>query len=291
MKTLGEGFEAFLKNLIPLNSEHEKAASHKQSVKGCLEKKFECYNFFETGSFGNGTGVRHFSDADYFAVCRTANLKGNSGNTLREVKESLQITFPRTQGIEVDRPAVRIPFGNLKSETLEVTPCDYVGMIETPVGNLPQYDIPGYGDEWMRSSPQAHNMFVKQQDERLNGKVKPLIRLLKAWKFYNNVPITSFYLELRVAKFAQNESVIVYDIDLKNIVKELHSINLASIRDPMGISGLVPACNTNFKMEDAISKLNTAVSRAEKAVENRESNLDSCFDWWDKFFGGRFSTR
>ena len=64
----------------------------------------------------------------------------------------------------------------------------------------------------MKSSPKAHTDYVKQEDERLKGKLKPLIRLLKAWKFYNNVPIRSFYLELRAAKYAESEKSIVYDI-------------------------------------------------------------------------------
>ncbi len=290
-KTLEEGFETFLSWLVPLNSEHDTAASHKSSVKSCLEKNFGCYSFFETGSFGHGTGVRHYSDTDYFAVCRTANLKRNSASTLRDVRIALQNTFWRTSGIEVKTPAVRIPFGRLKSEDLEVTPCDYRGLVETPLGKKATYDIPAYDGSWMRSSPGAHNAYVQKHDERLSGKLKPLIRLVKAWKFYNNVPIRSFYLELRVTKYAEGESTIIYDIDLKRIMKLLDDNQLASIRDPMGISGLIEACSTDVKRRDALSKLSTGLGRAEKAVDRRDGDLDKCFYWWDMFFDGRFPAR
>jgi hypothetical protein len=89
-KSLAEGFDTFLSWLVPSSSEHNKAASHKQSVESCMANNFDCYNFFETGSFGNGTGVRHYSDTDYFAVCASEKLYNDSGYSLRKVKEALQ---------------------------------------------------------------------------------------------------------------------------------------------------------------------------------------------------------
>lgn len=290
-KTLEQGFDTFLGRLIPLTSEHNTATSHKNSVKGCLEKNFDCYQLFETGSFGNGTGVRHFSDTDYFAVCKTEKLKQNSASTLRDVKEALKATFWRTQGIEVKTPAVRIPFGKYASEDLEVTPCDRRGLIDTPLGNKIIYDIPNYDGSWMQSSPQAHNAYVKQLDDKLSGRLKPLIRLVKAWKFYNNVPIRSFYLELRVTKYAEGESSILYDIDLRNIMKLLNDNQLASIRDPMGISGLVSACSTDAKKRDALSKLSTGYTRSEKAYQERNNDQDDCFYWWNMFYNDGFPRR
>jgi len=290
-KTLDQGFDTFLSWLVPLASEHDKAKSHKDSVKACLEKNFECYSFFETGSFGNATGVRHYSDTDYFAVMPAKKVYTDSAYTLRKIKEALQETFWRTEGIGVNTPSVRIPFGNYASETLEITPAKFNGFVDTPVGSKSSYDIPDYSGGWMKSSPQAHNAYVKREDERLGYKLKPLIRLVKAWKFYNNVPISSFYLELRTTKYAEGESSIVYDIDLKRVMKILYDNDLPSIQDPMGISGYVKACSTDAKREEALSKVKTGYSRAEKAVEKRESNVDDAFYWWNLFYNNEFPSR
>lgn len=290
-KTLDEGFETFLERLIPLASEHDKAKSHKDSVKSCMENNFKCSRMFETGSFGNATGIRHYSDTDYFAVVPTDEMWTSSSYSLRQVKEALQSTFWRTEGIEVSTPAVKIPFGNYASETLEVTPCMFSGFKDTPVGNHPSYSIADGDSGWMLSSPQAHNAYVKKHDERLNYKLKPLIRLIKAWKFYNNVPISSFHLELRVTKYAEGETSIVYDIDIKKIMKYLSENDLPRIQDPMGISGYINPCASEAKREDALSKVHTGATRAEKANEQRDKNLDLCFEWWDKFFGGKFPAR
>jgi hypothetical protein len=290
-KTIEQGFETLIGRLAPLESENDTAASHKGSVKGCFEKNFECYEFPETGSFGNGTGVRHYSDTDYFAVCPKHKLSANSATALRVAKEALQETFWNTDGIEVRTPAVRIPFGNRVSETLEVTPSRFNGMIDSPVGSKPYYDIPDFGGDWMQSSPKAHNAYVKRENDRLSGKVKPLIQLVKAWKFYNSVPISSFYLELRVTKYAEGEKSIIYDMDVRHITKKLFDNDLASIQDPMGISGYVEACSSDAKMEDALSKLDTGFTRADKAYDQRDKDIDKAFDWWDKFFNNKFPSR
>ena len=290
-KSLEEGFQTLLSWIAPLSTEQDLAKSHKDSVKSCLEKHFECYSFPEIGSFGNGTGVRHFSDTDYLAVCPSKNLSQVSSTTLRKVKEALQDTFWQTKGIEVSTPAVRIPFGQYASETLEVTPCDFQGLTETPVGEKATYDIPDFDGAWMKSSPAAHNAYVKREDNRLGGKLKPLIRLVKAWKFFNNAPITSFYLELRVTKYAEGETSIVYDIDIKNVMKLLDDNSLASIQDPMGISGYVRACSSDAKMDDALSKVSTGLTRAKKAVDNRKDRTDEAFYWWNMFFNDQFPAR
>jgi hypothetical protein len=207
------------------------------------------------------------------------------------VKEAIQKTFWSTSGITVNTPAVNIPFGIYASETLEVTPCTFNGLVSTPLGSKGSYDIPSYDGGWMKSSPDAHNAYVKKHDERLGNKLKPLIRLLKAWKFYNNVPISSFYLELRTTKYAEGETSIIYDIDVRRVIKLLYDNDLAMIQDPMGISGYVKACNTDAKKTDALSKLSTAHSRAEKAYACRESNLDDCFYWWNLFYNDEFPLR
>lgn len=290
-KSLQQGFEFFIQRLAPLQGEHEKAKKHKDSVKSSLENNLSCYELLETGSFGNGTGVRHFSDTDYFGIFKVIDVWDNSSYTLRKMKETLQATFWQTEGIIVQTPAVLIPFGKYESENLEITPAIFNGIVQTPVGKKASYSIPNYVGGWMKSSPDAHNAYVKGEDIRLGGKLKPLIQLVKAWKFYNNVQINSFYIELRVTKFLENQKSIYYDIDLVRIIKHFYDIKLASIIDPMGISGYVQACSSDPKKADALSKLRTGLIRSVKAYEQKEKDIDKCFYWWNMFFGSNFPSR
>jgi hypothetical protein len=177
--------------------ESEAAKSHRASIEACLKRHFEITRFFRTGSFGNGTSVRGYSDVDYFASIPTRNLKQDSNATLREVRNALDARFPNT-GVCVRTPAVRVPFGTDASESTEVVPADCVGTSN----NYLLYEIPDGSGGWTRSSPAAHNGYVSYVNSKLGGKVKPLVRFLKAWKFYREAPISSFYVELRVAQYA-----------------------------------------------------------------------------------------
>lgn len=143
----------------------------------------------------------------------------------------------------------------------------------------------------MKASPEAHTAYVRHVDQKHAGKVKSLIRFLKAWKFFRNVPVSSFYLELRVAKYADGESTIDYAIDVSCILDNLNSIGLAKMLDPLGVSGYIAPCKTAAQLTDAKSKLSTAATRAGKArAAQLDERISDAFDWWRLVFGEKFPT-
>lgn len=284
-KTIDEGFRTFLGRLTPSDSYSEAAKNHRASIEARLKQDFDLLRFFRTGSYGNGTSIQGYSDVDYFASIPRKKLNSNSDYTLRLVRDALDNRFPNT-GVKVDTPAVLVPFGKDASESTEVVPADY---IETNKDGHFIYEIADRAGGWMKTSPDAHNAYVAKINDKLGGKVKPLIRFLKAWKCYKNVPILSFYLELRVAKYAEGEKSIVYSIDVKNILKLLWDNQLAAMQDPAGISGYIYPCSTEAKKTDALSKLSTALVRAQKAREAESSEkIKDAFDWWDLLYDNKF---
>lgn len=283
-RTIAQGFSTFHSRITPSGYESGKAASHKASITSRLEEYYDLKQLFYSGSANNGTSISKHSDVDFFAWIPTSKLKSNSATTLRDVKECLQGRFLNTS-VYVDSPAVVLDFGSADWDKAEVIPADYV---EQKSGKN-MYEIANGVGGWMRSSPSTHTAYVTEVNTRLGKKLKPLIRFLKAWKYYCNVPISSFYLELRATKWMEGESSIVYDIDLCTILKKLHSCSLAAMQDPKGVSGYVTACSSEVKKTDALSKLATAKTRAEKAREaERAGKTSEAFDWWDKVFVGNF---
>lgn len=284
-RTVHQGFVDFGKKLTPTAGESAAAKNHRASIETCLKSNFGMTRFFRTGSFGNGTSISGYSDVDYFAEIPTGNLNANSTTALRQVRDALDKRFPNT-GVRVSCPAVLVPFGTDAKESTEVTPAYYV---EDTEDEHKVYEIPDCSDGWMKSSPDAHNAYVREVNEDLGGKVKPLIRFIKAWKYYRCVPISSFYLELRVTKFVEGESSITYDEDVKQVFAHLDTIDLANMQDPMGISGYISPCSTDANLEKAKSRLSTAVTRARKAYEARlKGNIEEAFSWWDLLYGGNF---
>ncbi|MCE4222766.1 nucleotidyltransferase [Methylobacterium sp. C25] len=282
-KTVDDAFVIFANWLRATTTETERAASHRRSIQGRLTTDFDLKTMFRSGSFGHDTGVSGYSDIDYFAVIPAEKLKQNSGATLRAVKESLQGRFPYTE-ISVRSPAVIIPFGNSPSEKHEIVPADYV---EVKDGHR-VYDIPDRENGWMRSSPAAHNKWVTDEHQRLGNKLKPLIRMIKAWNYYKEAGIRSFYLELRTTEYARSESTIIYKWDVLRALRHIKNKELAAMQDPKGISGYIYPCTDAVK-PSAISKVDTALSRAEKAIESeKKGNISEAFYWWNMLFDNNF---
>lgn len=283
-RTIEEGFNDFLKKLVPSAGESDAAKQHRESIRKCIASNYGLNRFWRTGSFGNGTSISGYSDVDYMASIPRNELTQNSGTTLRKIRSTLDTRFPNT-GVKISCPAVVVPFGNKAKETTEVTPADYLNEKH----GYKYYHISNCRDGWRIASPDAHNYYVNDINKKLNLKVKPLIRFIKAWKYYNNVPVSSFYLELRIAKYATNESTIIYSIDVKNVFEHLEKIGLAHIQDPMGMSGYVDACPSQAALEKAQSKVATAAKRARNARNAEEaSDLKTAFQWWDKVFAYNF---
>lgn len=285
-RTIDEGFRDFLTQLTPTSSETEAAKTHRASIEGRLKRDFGLRRFVRIGSFGNGTSISGYSDVDYLASLARESLTSNSTYSLGKVRDSLDDRFPNT-GVRVSCPAVVVPFGNSRSETTEIVPADYI----KEEGGHYVYDIPDCRGGWMRASPDAHNSYVAEINNKLGGKVKSLIRFIKAWKCYRDVPISSFYLELRVAKYATGESSIIYEFDVKRILCQLRDCGLADMQDPMGVSGYIAPCKTQALYEDAMSKLNTAAARAEKARDAAQrENIAEAFEYWRLLYNNQFPT-
>ena len=233
VQTIEAAFREFHSELTPSSAETEAAKSHRESIRKCLHNAFTVNRFFRMGSFGNGTSIRNFSDVDILANLLHSSLPANSITALTNVRDVLANRFPRT-GVRVNSPAVYVPFGGDRSEDTEVVPSTY----RSKHGEHELFNIANGSGGWTIASPTLHNEYVSNANRRLNNKVKPLVRFIKAWKFYNNVPILSFFLELYVAKYSQNESSIIYHLDVKRIFGELWQNQLSGITDPVGGIGI-----------------------------------------------------
>jgi predicted nucleotidyltransferase len=288
-RSVNEGFEAFLTRLVPTEAHRAAGASHRASVKSALEAKLSVSNFFETGSYSHGTGVRGFSDID--VLVSLGNAKPDSSYTALEwVKSALSARFPLTE-VVIRRPAVVVKFAG-GYETWEVIP----GFLTTR-GTKDQYiyDIPGpaSGSLYIDSAPKEHLAYVNDCNLiPTKGRAKELTRLIKAWKYYCNVPISSFYLEMRCAQHVAAQKTYIHVWDVCQLLENLHGHQLAAMNDPKSATGRIYACSTDANARDALSKLSTAATRARKALEaERAGKSDEAFTYLDLLFGGNFPAR
>lgn len=285
-RDLKQGFDVFHNKIKTSAAETAAAKSHRASIESRLKRNFGLIRFTRIGSFGNGTNINGYSDVDYLACLPTSVLTETSTASLTKVKNELSARFSST-AVKVSAPAVVCLFGTYKSEDTEVVVADYI----REENGFKVYEIADCNGGWMEVSPDAHNNYVAAIDRKHGGKVKPLIRFIKAWKYYGNVPISSFYLEMRVAKYADGESTIIYDIDIKQILDMLSGNELAAMQDPMGVAGYISPCKTEAFKQDALSKLSTSATRARKArVAEKNGDTKTAFYWWRLLYNDKFPT-
>ncbi len=284
-KSAEEGFKTFNSWLIPSDSERAKAASHRQTILDKLDNAYGVHRMFQSGSFKHGTGIKGHSDVDYFVSLKTDKPEWSS-SILGSVRDTLIERFPTTY-IHVSRPAVILDFGQgyERVEIIPAYPCYTVGD-----KNQMKYKIPGVVEEWMESTPEAHLDYVNSSDLNVvTGSTKKLTRLLKAWKYYRDVPISSFYLEMRAAAYMRGQSSYIPWLDLYYVLNSMDASGLAAMNDPTGSTGRINPCSSDAKHDEAVSKLNTALIRARNAKDYVSNGyLSLAFDEWDKLFNYKF---
>ncbi|WP_430336282.1 SMODS domain-containing nucleotidyltransferase [Rhodococcus sp. ACT016] len=286
-RTVSQGFEVFMSNLVPLASQQTAAASHRSSIEKSLRSALEVSTIWETGSFHHGTGVRGHADVDLLVSLK--NKPNSSDTALRWVREALQESFPFTR-VRTSRPAIVVEFAS-GSETVEVIPGFLTSRGDSDVF---VYDIPAADSGWMDTAPKAHLNYVNECNNRagVKGAAKKLSRLAKAWKYYNNVPISSFYLEMRAAQYITTQSSYIAVWDICGLLEDLHSKQLAAMNDPKSFSGRFHPCSSEAKKMEALSKLNTGASRARKALDAYNADDPAtAFHYLDLLFGGNFPSR
>ena len=258
MATTANGYlNNLLSKYTPSSTYFDAARSHRSAIETRLDNAFGVKEMFETGSLKHGTGVWFYSDADYI-VCLKGERPVTGTSALTKVKSSLADRFKSTV-VKTRTPAVVCDFAGAE-ETVEVVPA----FVANGGYWIPDPSTGG----WMKTHPKDHNAYVNDVNKKHSGGAKKLARLAKVWKYKRSVPLSSCYLEMRAAKYANNESTWWLPIDLYAFLKHLQTVELAAMNDPTGLGSRFTACSSDSNRQVALSKLDTAVSRAAKAREH-----------------------
>lgn len=260
MTTTSQYLDSLISLYTPLSSTFDAMRKHRAGIESRLDSWLGVHEMFETGSLKHGTGVWNHSDADYI-VSLKGTRPGSATTALNKVRDALKDKYPYTT-IRVSRPAVVCEFAG-GTETVEVVPA----YPTTDGGGGYWIPNPASDGDWMRTFPKDHNTYVNEANKKHSGGAKKLARLAKVWKYKRNAPVSSCYLEMRAAKHADGETTWSLPYEIHAYFKNLRSINLAAMNDPTGLGSRFSAYSSDSAKQDALSKLDTAVTRAEKAKD------------------------
>lgn len=280
-----------LDRLDPLPSEIAAAEKHAQTIKTRLQLCFGPKTTLKmVGSHARGSAVRSLSDVDYFAMLPRAEARWDeqyvrSENFLNRVKSELAGRYQKTD-ISRSGQAVVLHF-KAGERPVDVVPGFFLGFR----GSTPIYRIPaGYDGQWLDTSPESHNRFLRRADEESRGKLKYLTQLVKFWKNCRSieVPLSSLHVELLLSKSGICSGVKSYPAMLAMLFDLLHTRKCASFADPLNISGMVRSASSASRLTSVIEAVEHARNlsmrgiRAEAAGHMTEAN--AC---WNRVFNDR----
>lgn len=280
-------FNKFLNNLMLTPAQLTDGQTKHAGVRSCLNSHYYgissgCYNnSFLIGSWGKSTQIRPPRDIDVLFILpravyqRFKLVRGNKqSQLLQEVRSVLLSTNPNTK-MRADGQVVLVPFSSYNVEVVPGFPL--------PNGRY-QICNTNRGGKYEITDPRAEIQKVDFINSITNGNARNLIRTIKCWQGYCNVPLKSFCIELLVITFLQtyphkNKSTDYYNLMVRNFFKFLIGKSNKYVVTP-GTKKPVSLGN------DWKSKAVSAFKHARDAT-NWESKNYSCSagQEWQKIFG------
>lgn len=260
--TLGDAtLDGFVSSLTPAALDRTTVSERRKILEGTLREKTNFSSLFESGSWSHGTSVSGHSDVDYMALAPARARPTLPSSALRTLSDAISGSHWSISSLRISTPAVKVSF--YQSPNVELAPAFF----HRQVSGVDVYHIPGPGNEWIESIPQGHNTYVSDVNDRLGKKLKPLVRLIKSWKYAQSVPVSSFYLEMRTASYASGESSIINDIDLRSMFRQLIAGEMRAMNDPLGIVGRIPATSSDANRTSALRSAKLASEHLQAADE------------------------
>lgn len=236
------------------------------------------------GSYAKKTAIAPPSDVDILFVMPYKEFKkynSHSGNgqsqLLQDIKYILLEKYPDTD-MRGDGQVVMV---NFTSYNVEVIPAFH---LKNRIYYIPDTHS---GGSWKETSPLSEKLNIFKSNARSKGNTFRLIKMIKAWKYYCNVDIKSFVIELRAINFLEkwkyyDKSLIYYDWMVRDFFREL----LKYVNNECKIPGINEKKSYGDEWE---SKAKSALSRTIKACEfELKGDYISAVQEWKKIFGDRF---
>ncbi len=193
-------FQALKENLEITQLQTSVVSDRHNRIRECLATKINIEESFLTGSYKRSTMIAPLAkaDIDIFVILDPKYLKERGPIwTLNLVKRNLLKTFPRSK-IKPDGQAVTITFSDF---LVDVVPAFCA------VGG--GYYIPNAKKlSWTLTDPKVHEEYISSQNEKHDGDLVPLIKMIKGWNRAKGNVFLSFYLELLVAKIFDRTPII-----------------------------------------------------------------------------------
>lgn len=293
---ISDRFSILIERIAPTPAELSSYSTHLRTISSAVESVLDINRTERIGSFSRGTAVRGVSDLDLMVILSSNERKWGRGTTtstttLKKVKDALSGRFVSTT-IRNSGNAVVLSFAS-GHRPVDVVPAFYAGPYHGPAEqfkNYPTFRIPDGSGNWLETSPQVHGAALAAEDERSGYKLKRVASLAKYWAAVRaHLNLHSFHSEIFIACSEISIRPRAYAAIMYELFKSLSDRGGRGIRDPLGISGVIPASSSPGGAERLAAAARTAAYHSAKALEAEESrNVPEAVRQWKIVFDGNF---
>jgi predicted nucleotidyltransferase len=281
---------ALAHRIQPQPGELGSARLHRGATRARLERSFDVSRLLPIGSHARGTAIRWFSDLDILVVLRRNEAKwgGNtvsSYSVLARVIDELRGRFPNTD-VNRDKQAAVVSFST-SQQSLDVVPA----LFSRFGSGRPLYQIPDGQGGWLETSPEIHDRYFNEQNERSRGKLRKVAQLLKWWKYSRAqaIPLQSFHIDILLAASEICVGVKPYTHCLYEAFKLLAERECRGFRDPCGVAGTIYATQTRPQWDSLNNAVAYALQHATAALASEAvRNFEEANRQWSIVFNGEY---
>jgi hypothetical protein len=287
--TVPKAFDEFEAKLRPTRNQQDTIESRRSTTAQYLSQSFEPGSGMELlstrviGSAARDTIIRPIGDIDVLAVFEDAafyNYQNDSRKFLYRVRDALNRYKVKVVGARGQ--AVRLFYA-------QPPHVDVVPAVKRDSGGyfIPSGETNFWGSHlWLVTDPDEHARWMSDQNQALDGQLKPLIRLLKCWNREHSSYLRSFHLEVMAADAFQSLSSNRRTASQKFFERGGDYIK---VRDPAGHSGDLSNYMTWYGRDEFRSLLRSSNKRAKKAIQAEESgDVIEALRLWRIVYGPEF---
>jgi len=235
---------------------------------------------FTIGSANRGTMVAGERDIDLMAVVTDfyANqYRTDSRQFLYDVRTLLARRYPRTD-VGARQLAVVLDFNVIRTEVVPA-------FTRNPNG----YWIANGRQGWKGTNPPYHAQLVGQADALHGQRLKPLVRLIKAWNVVHALRLRSFHLEMLVKRMWDGNAIGVWPAAVAGTLRVLGGWVNQSFTDPWdNVTRIDDYLSANERAQ-AVRTINESAAAATTAEQHRlAGRIPAAFERWQVVYRHTF---
>lgn len=232
-RTVTQAFQEFMQRYEPSPSQKDIISQHHNYIRSVLDKRINIVEDFLTGSYVKQTQIKPATDIDLFIVLDSTYAKNyypkKAIKLVHDFKKLVGETYPSSP-LKADGQAVVVTF----SDGLKM---DVVAAFQRNGGG---YLIPNVkNNSWTQTAPKQYNDLLSQANQSLQGKLKPIIKMLKCWNVFWRNFLKSLHIEILTLNCFCDLSQLKcypfanYQVGLETLFKNAVSLINASTYDPI----------------------------------------------------------